>query len=81
MSIKKVFENPGGGSIWFFAKVWEGGYKGDVKILGVGYTFLVFYCIFFNKVYKNFGGRVHFRTKLSLEQNVLLKKLFGIKPF
>ncbi len=43
-----------------FAKFWEGGYIGVVKILGGGYTFLVFYCIFINKFCKNFGGRVHF---------------------
>ncbi len=43
-----------------FAKFWEGGYIGVVKILGGGYTFLVFYCIFINKFWKNFGGRVHF---------------------
>ena len=43
-----------------FAKFWEGGYIGVVKILGGGYTFLVFYCNFINKFCKNFGGRVHF---------------------
>ncbi len=42
------------------ATYWEGGHIGVVKILGGGYTFLVFYCIFINKVCKNFGGRVHF---------------------
>ena len=43
-----------------FAKFCEGGYIGVVKILGGGYNFLVFYCIFINKFCKNFGGRVHF---------------------
>ncbi len=43
-----------------FAKFWEGGYIGVVKIFGGGYTFLVFYSIFINKFCKNFGGRVHF---------------------
>jgi hypothetical protein len=32
----------------------------DLKILGGGYTFLLFYCIFVKKFCKNFGGRVHF---------------------
>ncbi len=31
-----------------------------MKIFGGGYTFLVFYCIFISKFYKDFGGRVHF---------------------
>ncbi len=35
-----------------FAKFWEGGYIGVVKILGGGYNFLVFYCIFINKFAK-----------------------------
>jgi hypothetical protein len=43
-----------------FAKFWEGGYIGVVKIFGGGYTVLVFYGIFINKFCKNFGGRVHF---------------------
>ncbi len=43
-----------------FAKFWEGGYIGVVKIWGGGYTFLVLYCIFINKFCKHFGGRVHF---------------------
>ena len=43
-----------------FAKFWEGGYIGVVKIFGGGCTFLVFYCIFINKFSKKIGGRVHF---------------------
>jgi hypothetical protein len=43
-----------------FAKFWEGGYIGVVKIFWGGYTLWVFYCIFIKKFCKNFGGRLHF---------------------
>ncbi len=48
-----------------FAKFWEGGYIGVVKIFGGGYTFLVFFYIFINKFSKNFGGRVYFYPPLT----------------
>jgi hypothetical protein len=49
----------------FFAKFWEGGYLGVVKIFwGEGTAFGV-YCSFINKFCKNVGGRIHFYPPLT----------------
>ncbi len=60
-----------------FAKFLEGGYVGVVKSFGRGYTFLVFYCIFIKKFFKNFGERVHFYSKLFAQKLNFFQKILG----
>ncbi len=53
-------ENPREGVRDVFAKIPRGGVKGFRKNCQGGYTYFAFYCIFFNKFFKNLPGGLLF---------------------